>query len=311
MLRIGAAQTAPVFLDRQATTERAISWIERAADEGLDLVAFGETFLPGYPFWLSHTDGASFDSPVQADAFARYVAAAVTLDGPELAAIAEVVRARDVFAIVGIVERATSGGSVYASLVPVCPQRGVLFAHRKLVPTLEERLVWARGDGHGLRTFDVKGVTVSALNCWENWMPQARHALYAQGAQLHVALWPGSVGLTRDVTRFVALEGRQFVLSAGSLLRRSDLPDDVAGMTGLPDSGWEKDGGSAIAGPDGGWLAEPVAGEERLVIADIDIDDVRRARRTFDPTAHYSRPDIFTVDVDRRRQGAARFTDDD
>jgi len=310
MLRIGAAQTAPVFLDRRATAERALAWIERAADEGLDLVAFGETFLPGYPFWVEHTGGAEFDSPLQADAYARYVDAAVRIDGPEIAELAAAARARKVFVVVGVVERAPSGGSVYAALVPICPDRGVLFSHRKLVPTLEERLVWAPGDGHGLRTFDVKGVTVSALNCWENWMPQARHALYAQGSQVHVALWPGSVGNTRDITRFVAQEGRVFVLSASSLLRRSDVPDEFPPAAELPETGWQRNGGSAIAAPDGTWLAEPVADEERLVTADIDPEAVARARRTFDPTAHYSRPDVFRVAVDRARRQAATFTDE-
>ena len=216
------------------------------------------------------------------------------------------------FAVLGVVERGvgTASGSVYASMVPVCPDRGVLTAHRKLVPTYEERLVWARGDGHGLRSFEVKGVTVTALNCWENWMPQARHALYAQGSQVHVAIWPGTVGNTRDITRFVALEGRVFCLSASSLLRKSDVPGDFPPLARWPDDSWRRNGGSAIAAPDGQWLVEPVANEERLVTAEIDPGQVLAARQTFDPTGHYSRPDIFDVRVNRARLRAAKFDDE-
>lgn len=314
MLRIGAAQVAPVFLDPAATTDRALAWIDRAAEAELDLLAFGETFLPGYPFWLEHTGGAEFGSALQRDAYRWYLERAVRVDGPELAAIAERARKRGVFVVMGIAERGPGpgSGSVYCTAVPICPERGLLTPHRKLVPTYEERLVWAQGDGHGLRPFDVKGVRVSVLNCWENWMPQARHALYAQGAELHVSLWPGSLQNTRDITRFVAMEGRVFSLAAAGVLRRGDVPAEFPAMVRMPDGrpdDWLREGGSCVAGPDGEWIVEPVGHREELVVASIDLADVSRARQTFDPTGHYSRPDVFDVRVDRRRRCAASFHD--
>jgi len=312
-VRIAAAQTAPAWGDKDATTKRVTEWIGRAADEGVELLAFGETFLSGYPFWVSRTDGARFDAADQKVAYAYYLEAAVEADGPELAAIAEAVRDHGVFTYLGITERGSGPGrgTVWCTLVAIDPARGIVSAHRKLSPTYEERLVWGTGDGAGLDVHDVAGTRAGGLLCWENWMPQARHALYAGGEDLHVAAWPGSTGLTRDATRFIAREGRVFVLSAGALLRAEDIPDGfplreaaLAGQTGLL-----YDGGSAVAGPGGEWVVEPVRGEERLVVADVDLARVREERQSFDPTGHYARPDVFEVHVNRRRLDAATFDD--
>jgi len=306
-LKVAAVQDAPVFLDRAATTGRILDWLDAAAAEGVRVLAFGETFLPGYPFWLAETDGARFDDPAQKEAYREYLEAAVRIDGPELAQIAERARQRNLMVILGVAERA--GGSIHCTAVPIHPERGILAAHRKLVPTYEERLAWAPGDGYGLCAHEIDGVRIGVLNCWENWMPQARHALYADGIDLHVALWPGSVRNTRDITRFIALEGRVFVLSASALLRPGDVPASFSLAAALPRREWFHDGGSAVAGPDGSWIVEPCARERRLVIAELDLAEVARERQTLDCTGHYSRPDVFHVEVDRTRRRAVRFRD--
>lgn len=310
-MRVACVQDAPVFLDREATTARIVEWIGRAAAAGARLVAFGEALLPGYPFWLSLTDGARFDDAGQKDAYRAYLDAAVRLDGPELGRIAEAAHEHDLFVVLGIVERGVGPGSglLYCTAVSIDSTRGIVGAHRKLVPTYEERLVWAPGDGHGLRTHALDGARIGVLNCWENWMPQARHALYADGIDVHVALWPGSTRNTRDITRFVALEGRVFVLSAASVLERRDVPDGFPLADRLPVDGVFHDGGTAIARPDGQWLVAPVARERTLVVADLDLAAVARERQNFDCTGHYGRPDVFHVDVDRQRRAAARFHD--
>ena len=312
-LRVGAYQGAPVFLDRRGTTETVLNAIDAARDAGVSVLGFGETFLPGYPFWLSSTGGARFNDPAQKEAFAAYLDAAVTADGPELSEISARARDRGVYVVLGAAERGqgVATGSTYATLFSIHPQRGIVSAHRKLVPTYEERLVWAHGDGQGLRAHDFAGTRVSALNCWENWMPQARHAMYADGTRLHVASWPGSVQLTRDVTRMVAMEGRVFVLSAGAYLAREDIPSGFPLVDAIPaELEVFQDGGSCVAGPDGAWILEPKTGRLGLVTAEIDLGRVDRERQNFDPTGHYSRPDIFQVSVDRRRRRAANFTDD-
>jgi nitrilase len=309
-MRIAAAQTAPAWGDSAASAEIVISWIDRAAAEGIALLAFGETFLSGYPFWIGRTDGARWNDPEQKEAYAAYLDAAVTLDGPEMAAVADAVADAGVFIYLGVTERSPSRGTVYATLVAVDPEEGIVSAHRKLTPTHDERMVWGAGDGHGLRAHRVGDFIVGGLNCWENWVPAVRHGLYAQGIDLHVAAWPGSVGLTRDITRFIAMEGRCYVLSAGSLLPRSAVPDSFP----LRDSAFDGvdllyDGGSAIAAPDGSWLVEPVSGSEGFVIAEIDATRVRGERQNFDPTGHYFRGDVIKVEIDRGRLGPVSFVD--
>jgi nitrilase len=289
MIRIAAAQTAPVFLDPARTTERILAWVGRAADQGVQVLAFGETFLPGYPIWVSHMGGAAFDEPRHKAAYRAYVEAAVAVDGPELAAVEAACRDRGVFVVLGVVERDPTSSSVFATAVPIHPETGILTPHRKLVPTYEERLVWAPGDERGLASHRLGTLRISALNCWENWMPRARARIYDSGTDLHVAIWPGSPALTRDITRFVALESRAYVLSAGAILRREDIPAGAPFAAELPDAAL-RSGGSCIAAPDGTWLAEPLADAEALVIADIDPGRVIEERLTFDPSGHYRPP---------------------
>ena len=310
-MRVGAAQTSPVWGNPEQTTDVVRSWIERAAGEALDLVAFGETFLSGYPFWLSRTSGTRWNDADQKAAYAHYVAGAVAVDGPEVASIVATVRDTGVFTYLGVVERSSSGGTVFATYLAIDPIEGVVSAHRKLTPTYDERMVWGAGDGHGLRVHDVGGFKVSGLNCWENWVPSIRHTLYSQGTQLHVAGWPGSRGLPDEITRFIALEGRCFVLSAAQMLSAEAIPPDVPlreeALRG--ESGHFYPGGSAIAGPDGDWIVKPVYGEEGLVTAEIDVAAVIGERQNFDPAGHYFRPDVIGVHVDRRRLDPASFDD--
>ncbi|WP_341252162.1 carbon-nitrogen hydrolase family protein [Euzebya pacifica] len=312
-MRIAAAQTRPAWGDSARTTTIVTDWIQRAATTGVDLLAFGETFLSGYPFWVSPTDGGRFDDPDQAAAYAYYLDAAVELDGPEVDAVAECVADTGVFTYLGITERGggSGRGTVWCTLLAISPRDGVVSAHRKLRPTFEERLVWGSGDGNGLRVHDTgHGIRVGGLNCWENWMPQARHALYAAGEDLHVSVWPGGEHNTHDIPRFLAKEGRVVSLAASAVLELDDIPDDFPLLDRLDPDDVSFNGGSAIAGPDGRWLAEPLVGREGFVVADIDPATIRAARHTFDATGHYSRPDIFSVTVDRRRQTAATFLDD-
>ena len=181
--------------------------------------------------------------------------------------------------------------------------------HRKLQPTYEERLAWAPGDGHGLRTFPLGPFTVGGLNCWENWMPLPRAALYAMGEDLHIAIWPGNVRNTEILTRFLAREGRSHVMSVCGLMRREDIPEDIPHASLIIDNAPDilADGGSCIANPDGSWLLEPVARQECLRIVTIDHARVREERQNFDPSGHYSRPDITQLTINRERQGILRI----
>ncbi len=314
-LLIAGAQIAPVWLDREATIDKVVAYVHKAADGGAGLVAFGEALVPGYPFWIELTDGARFDSPVQKALHAHYLEQAVQIEAGHLGRVCEVAKARRVVVIVGCIERPSDRGghSVYASLVYISAKGEILSVHRKLMPTYEERLSWSPGDGHGLRTHPCGDFTVGALNCWENWMPLARASLYAQGENLHVALWPGSVRNTEHITRFMARENRSYVMSVSGLLHRDDIGDGVPHAdlirAAAPDTLGE--GGTCIAGPDGAWIVEPVAGVEQIVTATCDLQRVREERQNFDPMGHYARPDVFQLTVDRTRQAAVRFSGED
>lgn len=312
-LTVAIAQMAPVWLDRQATLARVIAWIGEAAASGARLVAFGEALVPGYPFWTERTEATRFDDPVQKDLVAHYQDQAVQLEAGHLDGVRGAAAAGRIAVVLGIIERpADRGHSLFCSRVFVAPDGEVASVHRKLVPTWDERLVWSPGDGHGLRTHRLERFTVGALNCWENWMPLPRAALYAQGEDLHVSLWPGGEHLTRDNTRLLALEGRSYVVAAGGLMHADQVPRTVPHRDRIlaGGDGWWAGGGSCIAAPDGTWVIEPTSEREELLVATLDHGAVRRARHNLDPAGHYARPDVTRLVVDRRRQTTAEFRDD-
>jgi nitrilase len=312
-LTIGAAQIAPVWLDRERTLAKVVRWITRAADRGCGLVAFGEALVPGYPWWIEHTNGARFNSPMQKALHAHYLDQAVDIDAGHLDGVRAIAKKRKIAVALGTIERPRDRGghSAYCSLVFIDQKGAIGSVHRKLMPTYEERLSWAPGDGHGLRTHPLGRFSVGMLNCWENWMPLARAALYAQGEDLHVASWPGSDFNTRDVTRFAAREGRSYVVAASSLMRRRDIPDSVPYAAAIRRAvpAVMGNGGSCIAGPDGEWIVPPVVGKETLVVRPIDYRRVLEERQSFDAAGHYGRPDVTQLTVDRRRQTTVRTID--
>ena len=303
---VGLAQIAPVWIDRERTIEKINQWIQKAADQKCQLVAFGETVLPGYPFWLSETDGARFNCDRQKTLHAHYLDQAVDISAGHLDAVCKTAAACQTEVLLGCYERAADRGghTGYCSLVRIDAQGKVQHAHRKLMPTYEERLAWGTGDGNGLRVFPLGPFTVGGLNCWENWMPLPRAALYAQGENLHVAVWPGAKRNTIDITRFVAVESRSFVLSVCGLLRHQDIPDDFPFRELMLQDTPEtiSDGGSCIAAPDGSWIVEPIVDTEELIVATLDYTQVLRERQNFDPSGHYSRPDVLQLHLNRERQ---------
>jgi nitrilase len=215
--------------------------------------------------------------------------------------------------MLGIIERPLDRGgySVYCSRVYIGPDGVIGSVHRKLMPTYEERLTWSPGDGHGLRVHGLEAFTVGGLNCFENWMPLSRAALYAQGEDLHVALWPGNLRNTEDITRFIAKEGRCFTISVSALMRREDFPAATPHLDRiLADCpAVLANGGSCIAAPTGEWVMAPVVGDEGLFVATLDRREVQRERQNLDHAGHYGRPDVTRLVVDRRRQHIASFED--
>jgi len=313
ILRIGMAQMAPVWLNKAATIEKIKSYISSAGESKCDLVVFGEGLLPGYPFWLSLTKGSEFNSSVQKEIHAHYMRNAVQIESGDLDSICALARQHKVAIYLGAIERAENRGghSLYCSLVYIDKSGDIQSVHRKLQPTYEERLTWAPGDGAGLQVHKLKAFTVGGLNCWENWMPLSRAALYAQGEDLHVACWPGNDRNTADLTPILAKEGRSYAVSVSAIMRPGDVRDDTpfADEIRAALGDLHANGGSCVAAPDGSWVLPPVTGEEGIRYCELDPAFVRRERQNFDPSGHYSRPDVTRLVVNRERQTLASFED--
>ncbi len=292
---VQAEVAADLEFGLELTREKALE----AAAAGAELIVFPETWLPGYPAWLDLCrDAALWDhAPVKA-VFARIAENSVAIPGPALDRLADAAREAKATLVVGLGERVGRGagrGTLYNSLITIGPDGRLLNHHRKLMPTYTERLIWGAGDVEGLRAVDTPAGRVSALVCWEHWMPLARQALHESGEDIHVAVWPTVHDLHQVASRQYAFEGRCFVLASGALMRASALPPELEPhperVTG-PDQ-WVLRGGSAIIGPDGKYIVEPVYDEPRIVIAELDLRRASEESMTLDVTGHYHRPELF------------------
>lgn len=310
-LKVALAQIAPVWLDKKATIQKIEATILEAAKEKSELLVFGEAFLPGYPFWLAYTEGAAWDLKVNKELHAHYARNSIQIETGELDSICTLARENNIALYLGMMERAKDRGghSLYCSLVYIDPNGEIKSVHRKLQPTYDERLTWAPGDGNGLQVHPLKQFTVGGLNCWENWMPLPRTALYGQGENLHVAVWPGGLHNTKDITRFIARESRSYVISVSSLMTSSDFPNDTPHLNKILEKAPKvlANGGSCIAGPDGEWIVEPIVDQEGLIYQILDFNRVYEERQNFDPVGHYSRPDVTKLSVNRERQSTVEF----
>jgi nitrilase len=304
MIRVAGVQIAPVFLNAQATWEKLRNHIQEATSEGADLVVWGETLLPGYPAWLSPAGGATFNDADQKSAYATYWRESIELNDSEIIRdMKSLASEHNTMLMGGIAEK--DGSSIYCTLLTIGPDGIIKGRHRKIKPTYEERLVWADGDGEGLKTYTLKDTKVGGLNCWENWLPLARASLHQKGEIIHVAVWPGSERNTRDITRFIALEGRSWVISVSGMLRSNDfshLTTEEFPMKEVMESGdgnW-MNGGSMIVNPKGEVIVEPLVNQEGIIYAEIDPMIAIEERQNFDISGHYSRFDIFNKPLDDR-----------
>lgn len=311
-LNVALAQIAPVWLNRAKTLEKIMKWTADAADQKAKLVVFGEALCPGYPFWLDRMDGAAFNSPTQKAIHAHYIDQSVCIEEGHLDHLCKLAKEKNIAIYLGIIERPLDRGghSLYCSIVYINNEGKIKSVHRKLMPTYEERLSWSPGDGNGLVTHKLPPFKVGGLNCWENWMPLARAAMYAQGEDLHVSIWPGNKRNTEMLLPVIAQESRSYVIGVSGIFRPEDIPDDFPHADEMRASTQNvlADGGSCIAAPDGSWLVAPIINEEKLIIAEIDHLKVREERQNFDPSGHYSRPDVLSLNVNRERQSVIHET---
>ena len=304
---VAIIQASPVYYDLTASVEKAVTLIEQAAGQGAQLIALGETWLPGYPAWLDHCPGAAlWNHPPTKDVFARLHANSVVVPGKETAIFSEVAQQLGVVIVIGVNERVDSGpgnGTIFNSLLTFDTKGEIVNHHRKLRPTYTERLVWGPGDGAGLQAVATAVGRVGGLVCWEHWMPLTRQALHHSGEQIHVAVWPTVKDMHQVASRHYAFEGRTFVLAAGSIMTARDLPDELEKPPELVDDPDQLvlRGGSAIIAPDGHYLAGPVFDEATILTAELDLTAIAREHMTLDVTGHYARDDVFEFKINRRR----------
>jgi nitrilase len=306
MSTIAVVQSPPVLLDRGATIERAVKSVGEAATRGAELVVFPETFVPGYPIWMWRLRPGG-DMALTNELYGRLLDNAVDLERDQLAPLREAARENEVTVVCGVNERegGLSRGTLYNTVVVIGQDGHILNRHRKLMPTNPERMVHGFGDASGLKVIDTPVGRIGTLLCWENYMPLARYALYAQGIEVYIAPTYDSGDGWVGTLQHIAREGRCWVVGAGFVLRASDIPGDFPNREELypdPDA-WVNPGDSVVVGPDGGVVAGPMRREVGALFAEIDATAVGVARRSLDVAGHYSRPDIFRLEV---RTGATR-----
>ena len=307
-LTAAVVQTASVLLDTPATLVRALDLMAEAARQGAQVVVFPEAYIGGYP------KGADFHiyiggrTPQGRNEFLHYFNAAVEMDGPEIAQLAQAAGEHKLYVCIGIIER--DGGTLYCTAVYLGPDGRVLGKHRKLMPTALERLVWGFGDGSTLKAVDTPFGKMGAVICWENYMPALRLAMYQQRVTLYCAPTADDRDSWASTMQHIALEGRCFVLSSCQHLRRSQFPADKMHnrLPEAPDTVLMR-GGSMIIDPLGKVLAGPVYGEDALLTAELDLDTVVQAQMDFDPVGHYARPDVFSLHVNTEPQRSVRLGD--
>ncbi|MGH2872340.1 MAG: carbon-nitrogen hydrolase family protein, partial [Solirubrobacteraceae bacterium] len=295
LVRLAAAQATPVFMDRDATVQKAVALVAEAGRAGAQLIAFPETWIPGYPMWIY--GAAGWDDPRTKRAFAHLCANAVEVPGSATDALCRAARKAGVIVVMGIHERDAifSTGTLYNSLLFISAEGEIMGVRRKLMPTHAERLLWGQGDGSALAVYDTPIGRLGGAICWEHWMPLGRFAMHAKGEQIHVAAWPELPDIHHLASRHYAFEGRCFVVCVGSYMRVSDIPEDfelrdvVAAGGQFADDGDELlPGGSGIIGPDSRWIAGPVAGREEIVYGDVDLDAIAGEQLAFDAAGHYN-----------------------
>ncbi|MEM6529682.1 MAG: carbon-nitrogen hydrolase family protein [Chloroflexota bacterium] len=305
--KVAIIQARPAYYNLAASVDKALALIKEAADNGARLVTLGETWLPGYPVWLDVCPNMGlWDHAPTKEVYYRLHQNSVTVPGPEVAQFCELARQRNIVIVLSVnerVDKAPGHGTLYNTLLTINERGEVANHHRKLMPTYTERIVWGHGDGAGLNSVDTVAGRVGGLICWEHWMPLARQAMHDTGEQIHVAVYP-TVNDYRHQTasRHYAFEGRCFVLAAGSIVRASDLPTELALRSDIKPDDLVQRGGSAIIAPDGRYLAEPVFDTEAMLYADLDLSETVKELMSLDVTGHYSRPDVFGFEVRRDRR---------
>lgn len=306
---LAAVQAAPVYLDREASIDKACLLIDQAGALGADLAVFGETWVSGYASFAAWPDHPAFGQLL-----GRFIRNGVEIPSSATDALCAAARRAGTDVVIGVAERdGTTGGSIYCTLLFIGREGVILGKHRKLKPTFWERSVWGEGDGSTLRLYERPYGRLGGLNCWEHQMVLPGYALISQGLQVHAAAWPGGTFTRQEILcRAFAMQSAAYVVMAGGLLREQDMPGDIREMAMEIDGRMRHivlpcDGSSGIIGPNGAMLAGPLLNEEGILTAKANLGTVMLQKMIADHAGHYTRPDVFEFRVNTRPKRVAVF----
>lgn len=310
-MKVAVIQKPPVLLDRDATMALTLESVAEAAGAGARLLIFPEAYLPGYPayIWRLRPGG---DMALSSELHARLRANAIDLAGDDLSPLQQAAAQHDVTIVIGVheIDSSFSRTTLFNTVVVIGHDGMLLNRHRKLMPTNPERMVWGMGDASGLHVVDTPAGRLGSLICWEAYMPLARYALYAQGMEIFVNPTWDYGEVTLATLRHIAKEGGCWVIGTATAIQGSDIPADLPERDRLyqPDE-WINDGDAVVIKPGGAIAAGPLHREKGILYAELDAEEARRGRRSLDVTGHYSRPDVFSLSVNRKPAQPVAFED--
>lgn len=298
---VAVIQASPVYLNLEQSLARALDLIAEAARRRAQIVVFPELWLPGYPAWLDVCRDVSVAGyPPMKRLYAQLQENSVLVPGRITAILGEAASRHQLTLVMGVQERVGGGtgrGTLYNSVLTFGPDGELINHHRNLSPTFNEKLIWAQGDGTGMRLVDTPVGRIGSSICSEHWMPLVRQTLHLGGEEIHVALWPSVREMNQIACRHYAMEGRCFVIAAGGIMRYSDLPSDLELAAGQKGQEYLLDGGSAVIGPDGHYVAGPTFGSEVILLARINLERIREESLALGEPGQLARPDLFHFQV--------------
>lgn len=300
---IAALQIGPSPQGKATTLLNILSFESEITAQKIDLIVLPEAILGGYPKGSSFGTYLGFRLSTGRDEFADYYNNAIDVPGPETDELAALSARTGADIVIGVIERA--GSTLYCSALFFSAVDGLVAKHRKLMPTGTERLIWGQGDGSTLPVISMSAGKIGSAICWENHMPLLRATMYAKGVEFWCAPTVDEREVWRASMQHIAHEGRCFVISACQV---QPSPAEL----GLHVIGWEDQrplikGNSMIIGPLGEILAGPMENSEGLLVAQVNSEDLLKARYDFDVSGHYARPDIFSLSVDERPKHNVNF----